>query len=136
MYCSKQCRIEAYNSYHRIECRMISFKTISSRLEDFRFTAVRMMLIGTEQGAQLQNIMKKLPMEDIFADQVGPPSKPFVNDYFDALRLTRTYSPSFIRWNTLFVMEIIMVLQCLDFFENRPARQNDAQSQDDEVISE
>jgi len=94
------------------------------------------MLIGTEQGAQLQNIMKKLPMEDIFADQVGPPSKPFVNDYFDALRLTRTYSPSFIRWNTLFVMEIIMVLQCLDFFENRPARQNDAQSQDDEVISE
>ena len=112
LYCSNECRTSAYNSYHRVECQMrITHPTSLKKM------AVRSFLIGTEQGAQLRNLMQKIPKQELFRPDTDPSNKPFVNDYLAMLNMCRTYNSDVGGFFLIFVNSMINVLESAGFFE-------------------
>ena len=91
---------------------------------EFISSVLRLLLVGTEQGAQLRNLMEKIPTEDILTENFDPPNQQFVNDYLSVLRLRRTYEPFLVRKNIWFVVEMIFVLQRVGFFKDYYADQS------------
>lgn len=88
MYCSKKCRKEAFNSYHRSECKLtVLYEYLA--VERLTPLVVQMFLIGTEQGKQLTNLMKELKPSDIFTDRFDSDTPKFVRNYRSSLRMCR-----------------------------------------------
>ena len=113
LYCSNECRKSAYNSYHRVECKMY----ILTQLTSVEKMALRSFLIGTEQGAQLQNLMQKMPKQDLFRADSNPSNEPFVNDYLATLSMCRTYNSDVGDFIQSFVGSMITALRSIGFFE-------------------
>ena len=127
MYCSALCRSRAFNLYHRVECKILRFRDVRENLEEDDYMALRMLLIGTEQGANLKTLMKKLTTEYIFAEKIDPTNKPFANDYLSALKLRRTFFKPLYKLNHTKIVPVartIMALQSVNYFEDDPDQQN------------
>ena len=98
---------------------MTMYRRNSSNYNDIHSTAVRMMLIGTEQGTQLRHLMKRFSMRDIFTERDDPANRTFSGDYISVLRLSRTFDPAFMKSNVVPVIEAIILLQRAGFFRGR-----------------
>ena len=120
MYCSEHCRKQAHNSYHRVECEMLSIEyripsTVRSSIE---FTELRMLLIGSKQGTQLRNLMEKLTLRDILTEDTDPTNKVFVNNYLSVLRICRTFNPLLADWSVSCAARALALLKRTSFFTN------------------
>lgn len=90
-----------------------------------------MLLIGTnKQGANVQKLMKKLEIRDIFAEGIDPSNKPFVNDYLSVLSLCKNYNPLFLESYILLAVESVIMLERIAFFD----RASDHQSEEVEQV--
>jgi hypothetical protein len=138
MYCSEDCRTRAYNSYHRTECRL-SLNEPKHVDKWFRKTpalqnldkeqlyqtknvlrmSVRALLIGTEQGSQLENLMKTMTAKDIFKQNYDPSNKPYANDYICALGIMKIFDePMFrMRRQISLAVRVIVELRHLHYSE-------------------
>lgn len=116
MYCSEHCRTRAYDSYHRIECKLSFSIPYDSAKEAI---ALRMFLIGTEQGAALENLMNTLSISDIFAENFDFTDKPTRSDYLTALRLTHgAFELARLKFLVKNAVEVLVELRKFAFFEN------------------
>lgn len=122
MYCSEGCRTQALNSYHRTECKLTSFYD-REQLDPHEIMAIRALLIGTEQGVELENLMNKLTIHGIFRERVDPRNKPFKTDYTAVLKLSRTFEEpsSRIRLTVWLAVRLVVALQHLSFFKTDEA---------------
>lgn len=119
LFCSEKCRQAAYDSYHRTECQMGALYWDGSKLcTIFYCLALRTLLVGTEQGAKLGDLMKTLTFEDIFGRTLDPVNKPFTNDYKALLRLPKTFDEKLIKSRMIHAIEVVVVLRRVGFFEN------------------
>jgi hypothetical protein len=80
--------------------------------------AMRVFLIGTAQGAKLSMLRKKLKRGNIFKEKVDPTNETFQSNYYSILKLLRTFNPSVLKMYLLPVVEAIMFLLRLKFFQN------------------
>lgn len=143
MYCSEYCRTHAENLYHRIECKILIGPEVAGKMlqilemspQAYNTTdeyigkmalilrlSIQALLRGTEQGFQLENLMKKLTPEDIFQEKTDPSNKLYKNDYLCALRMCRSFADfmelSGYGSSIAIAVKIIMELKQLSFFEN------------------
>ena len=126
MYCSESCLQRANNLYHRMECQIWSLEEVQNS-SYFDMMAVRALLMGTEQGVGLKNLMEKLTIQEIFEEKNDPRKRPFVNDYCSVLKLCRTFKRSAIKRNILPAVRMICILQRLGFFKNELNREDKEQ---------
>ena len=117
MYCCESCRKDAFNSYHRTECRMILFYE-RPEVDAREQMAMRTFLTGTEQGALLPNFKKKFKMRNIFSEKVDPVNQPFQLNYLATLKLSRKFDAELIKKSILSAVEAVIFLLRLKFFQN------------------
>lgn len=117
MYCSENCRLQAYNSYHRTECKLLSFEE-TRKLQHIQFLAVQLLLTWTEQGAQLKALMEKLAVENIFEEEIDPTMQPFISDYLSVLRLCRRFKPSEVERAKSLAVNAMRALYQTGFFKD------------------
>lgn len=142
MYCSEDCLVSAFNSYHCIECYLgfdevpHFFHPLHNEATDSRNeiastmrTAVRALLIGTHQGHGLEALMMNLgTVENIFVENVDRRNGANLNDYVAALRIRRTFDKGLPEMKELVEQTVKMVFQlkCLpahrSFFKSPTAR--------------
>ena len=80
--------------------------------------ALRALLIGTEQGTALENLMKSLPIGNIFTERVNPANKPF-GGYSSFITLPRTFDPVHVKSRVEDAVRTIISLQRRsDFFKS------------------
>jgi len=85
------------------------------RLTFDKILAIRTLLIGFEQGAQLKNLKNNLDIQKMFEEKVSPVDKAFENNYLSVLRIRRTFDkPS--KELILLAVKVIIVLKCTTFF--------------------
>ena len=148
MYCSQNCRLHAQEAYHRTECKIsfglevmkkyeytvlngqgIQFGDTEyfKKLSTVSRLGARALLLGTEQGSQLENLMKRITLKDIFKEKVDPRNEKFNNDYLSALRMSRSFDALFPPETNLtnMAVKIIMELRRLSFFKNSSDRSNE-----------
>lgn len=90
MYCGNRCRQEAYELYHRVECEIISF---FPDIEVIRadMLALRILLIGTEQGKLLLSLRRNENFKNIFKDTPKYiPYQKYTRDYLSVCNLKIT----------------------------------------------
>lgn len=56
MFCSDKCRREALDTFHAVECKIIPF-LVQMELNQFAFLALRILLIASNQGKSLKNLI-------------------------------------------------------------------------------
>jgi hypothetical protein len=78
--------------------------------------ALRMFLIGTEQGVQLRNLMTKLPAQNIFDENTDPRNKPFTDDYLSTLKTCMTFETPLMEVSIIPAIKKIMILKEVGFF--------------------
>ena len=114
MYCSNRCRDQAYNLYHRMECKLWPFYE-SERLDSQSITAIQTLFVGTKQGTYLNDLVMNLDVRNIFDEKINPVDKPFKNDYSSILKLFWTFrEPS--KDSILLAVKVIAILQDMSFF--------------------
>ena len=118
LYCSERCRKQAYDSYHRIECQLWPFYSQQFSSMAFRM-AVRTLLIGTEQGTKLDDLMNTLTIENIFVENNHPPvNDPLDCNYLTTLTLYRNFDETIMRSQIVNAVKTIIWLRRLHFFTN------------------
>ena len=103
---------------------MLSFKKMGQAC-DYQLMAIRMLLIGTEQGTKLKELMKKVKMREIFAEKIDPTNKLFTDDYPSTLKISRTFKPLLMKCFAFSAVETIALLQKVAFFESDFDSQNE-----------
>ena len=85
--------------------------------------AIRAFLVGTKQGALLENLMKNVDIRKIFQEEVNPANQSFRRDFSSILALRRTFDdpPQEV---VFLAIKTILVLKNLSFFGRK--NRNDA----------
>lgn len=86
MYCSEGCRQDAYDSYHRTECKLSSMLSYGEEVETL-WLPLRIFLIGTKQGSELTNLMNDPNVYESLDGKRKCVDVPYSNDYYSILNL-------------------------------------------------
>lgn len=86
MYCSVQCRNDAYDRYHRIECAIL---TIAMKFgeEEPAWLALRMLFLVTKQGEELETILKHPAYQEPLKDADASVLENFDSDFMHVYNL-------------------------------------------------
>lgn len=91
MYCSERCRQEAFDLYHRIECKMlVIFNSVLHKwpqLKEDPLLVLRLFLIGTKQGSELTKLMNDPNVYDSLEGKRSIVGVPYPADYLSFLNL-------------------------------------------------
>lgn len=132
MYCSERCRKEAFDLYHRIECRILPWVRLmedSGGELDNILLCLRMFLIGTKQGSLLTELMRNSNVYDCLEGKLNCVDVSYRDDYLSILNLPWRFdevpplSPK-EKLNKLdIVSQLFRALRCVDFIEWEPWRE-------------
>jgi len=78
---------------------------------------VRALLVGTEQGATLENTMRTLPIGKIFEENVDVSNGPYKRDYLSVLQSMTTFKPEYIKLRMDVAVKSIIALREVSFFK-------------------
>lgn len=64
LYCSQECKDEAQNSYHDIECRCLQFILAEGTMNYYIHVAVRSVIKGVKEFGSIKNLLEQVKQVD------------------------------------------------------------------------
>ena len=77
----------------------------------YKLRALRLLIEGTQQGAIVPDLRRRMTARQIMTEKTNPSGQPFVNDYVAVLRMSRTFNQELILSFISFISDFVNVIR-------------------------